>query len=378
MKILEVISDTNIGGAGVLLVNRLRHTDLSVYQTTVILPRGSALIERLRCIDVDIIEINCSFDKSFEIGAIIKYIIKIRKVRPDVINCHGALSARIAAKLCRVPVKICTRHCVFPPRFKNKTLNRIFGYFNSSLSERFIAVAHAARENLLLLGVQKNKISVIINGADPLNIIDSKQARSLKAELGILENECVLVMNARLEAYKGHVWFFEAVKLLIDDGVAIKVLLLGDGTQREALKELSIRYGIDKNVIFIGFVNDVSPYMNIADINVNCSTGTETSSLALSEGMSIGLPAIVSDYGGNPYMVRHGVNGFVCRCYAHTAIAKYVKRLMSDKSLYERMSVAARSRFEKELNASDMTKKTTALYESLYKDFSKRGHIPRK
>ncbi len=376
MKVIEIISDTNIGGAGVLLVNRLKNTDLAKYKTTVLLPCGSALVKRLENLPVDIIEVKCSGDRSFEIAAIFKYLRIFRKLRPDIINCHGSLSARIAAKLGCVPVKICTRHCVFPTKYHNKMLIRVIGYINSSLSDRFIAVAHAARENLLELGVDGAKIDVIINGSQRLYSLDDAQKTAQKKLLGIAENETVLIMNARLEVYKGHLWFFEAVKQLIDDGVKVKVILLGDGSERAHLEDLSKGYGIDKYVIFTGFVNDVAPYMNIAYININCSTGTETSSLALSEGMSIGLPSVVSDYGGNTYMIRHGVNGFVCPCYAHAALAKYVKKLISDKELYSRMSAAAFERFEGELNAASMTQKTTALYESLYQSYQKRGQMP--
>ncbi len=372
MKIAEVITDSNIGGAGVLLANRLHNTDPEIYQTTVLLPRGSALIERLKGLKINIIEMDCCFDASFEFFSIFKYVGVLRALHPDIINCHGALSARIAAKLCRVPVKLCTRHCVFPIKSRNALITRLSGYINSALSDSFIAVAEAARKNLLELGIDGSKIRVIINGARRLPTLDHNEKVKLREMLGIANEEAVLVMNARLEPYKGHIWFFEAVRQLIDDGVRIKVLLLGDGSERERLLKLSKGYAIEKYVIFTGFVNDVAPYMNIADININCSTGTETSSLALSEGMSIGLPAVVSDYGGNPYMVRHGVNGFVCRCYDHIAMAKYVKKLIRDKCLYEQISINARERFESELNARAMTQKTNLLYEGLYKTYEEQ------
>ena len=226
------------------------------------------------------------------------------------------------------------------------------------------------------LGISEQKIAVIINGAERLSAIDGETIALQRKRLGIGDDQTVLVMNARLETYKGHIWFFEAIKELIDEGVPIKVLLLGDGSERAHLSELASAYGIDDAVIFTGFVDNVATYMNLAHININCSTGTETSSLALSEGMSLGLPAIVSDYGGNPYMVRHGENGFVCPVYAHSTLARYVKMLINDSSLYAAMSQAAMRRFETELNAQAMTKNTTALYDGLYLVSKKRGHMP--
>ena len=124
--------------------------------------------------------------------------------------------------------------------------------------------------------------------------------------------------------------------------------------------------GLSPYVRFTGFADDVSPYYNIMDINVNCSVGTETSSLALSEGMSLGIPAVVSDYGGNPYMVRHGVNGLVYPTGRYDILAREIHRLASDERLYRQLSGGAYRRFLTELNAKQMTENTERLYRVLY------------
>ena len=154
--------------------------------------------------------------------------------------------------------------------------------------------------------------------------------------------------------------------MLSDRGIDFKVLLIGDGTQKQGLMELCNELGICDKVIFCGFVDDVAPLMNIVDINVNCSIGTETSSLALSEGMSLGIPSVVSDYGGNPYMVRDGVNGFLYPQGNAEELAKKIL-LLEDKKLYEKLSRGARERFESELNARRMTRLTEKLYSLLLK-----------
>ena len=114
MRIIEAISDTNIGGAGILLVNRLKHTDREKYKTTVLIPKDSRLCQRLADIKVDFVEIDGCRDRSFELSALPQYIREIKKIHPQIINSHGCMTSRVAAYLCRVPVRICTRHCVFP------------------------------------------------------------------------------------------------------------------------------------------------------------------------------------------------------------------------------------------------------------------------
>lgn len=366
IKVIEIISDTNIGGAGVLLLNRLKYTDKQKYSTLVLLPSGSMLVPRLKYLGVRYREISGNADRSMDVRTVRKYVSVFKKIKPDIINAHGCISARIAAWLCCVPVKICTRHCVFPVGKISFARKKIMGALNSFLSDKFIAVAYAAKQNLIELGVNDSKIEVIINGADALRKIPDRERAQIRKKLGIHSGSTVLCMCARLEKYKGHEWFFEAFRILLDNGNDVYAILIGDGSQREYFEGLCVQYGIMERVRFIGFVSDVSPYMNIADINVNCSVGTETSSLALSEGMSLGIPAVVSNYGGNPYMIEHGVNGLVCECYDSRKMADHIFDLINDRELYRRMSLASRERFENELNAQEMTEKTNKLYDRLY------------
>ena len=366
MKIIEAISDTNIGGAGILLLNRLKHTDRKKYVSIVVLPKNSALKPRLEKLGIETVETQYGMDKSFSIRSVIEYIDIIKRINPDIVNSHGCLSSRMAAKICNVPVKICTRHCVYPVIPICKKFKVLIGAFNSCLSDRFIAVAFAAKDNLLEMGVARKKISVIINGAESLEKYSEIEKERIKNELLIPNDIPVLGICARLEACKDHECFFKALKILKSKKIKFVALVIGEGSLRKHLEELCKEYGLSRYVIFTGFIENVSPYINITDIVINCSVGTETSSLALSEGMSLAKPAIVSNYGGNPYMVKNGVNGFVYESSDYHSLAECIERLCMNRELYEKMSHESYKRFKQELNAENMTKKTNKLYDALY------------
>ena len=165
---------------------------------------------------------------------------------------------------------------------------------------------------------------------------------------------------------KAHATFLRAAKLICTSGRDYRFLIVGEGSERHSLESLAKRLGVADSVIFTGFCENITEYMSLFDININCSVGTETSSLALSEGMSLGIPAIASDYGGNPYMVRDGVNGFLYPQGNAEELAKKIL-LLEDKKLYEKLSRGARERFESELNARRMTRLTEKLYSLLLK-----------
>lgn len=368
MKVVEAISDTNIGGAGILLLTRLKQTNRNQYHTVVLLPSGSELKPRLTDIGISTVEVHGCRDRSLDWSSILEFRRILQALKPDLVNCHGCLSCRIAAKWCSVPVSVYTRHCAYPlSGWQTNPLGRlVIGKTQQLLSHRMIAVADAAKENLTDMGVSPNRISVIINGVEGIPQKTVEERVEIRQALRIPPTATVVGICARLEPCKGHRDFLRAAKLLLRKSNQYRFLIIGSGSLAQELKLRCDVDGLSPYVRFTGFADDVSPYYNIMDINVNCSVGTETSSLALSEGMSLGIPAVVSDYGGNPYMVRHGVNGLVYPTGRYDLLAREIHRLASDEALYRRLSRGAYQRFLTELNAQQMTEKTERLYRALY------------
>jgi glycosyltransferase involved in cell wall biosynthesis len=368
IKVVEVISDTNIGGAGILLLSRLEQSERNRFKTTVILPKGSKLCERLNALKIDYIELDGCAEKSLEIFAIPKLYKEIRRLRPHILNSHACLSARVAGKLAKVPVLIQTRHSSFPlSKIYNYRSVRVFtNAVSRLLSDKIIAVAHIVERDLCKMGVDKDRIRVIINGARPLKRSSESEGMRLRESLNIPREATVVGICARLEKCKDHRTFLRAAAILSKSERDYRFLIVGEGSERQNLVSFARRLGIADKVIFTGFCANVSEYMSIFDINVNCSVGTETSSLALSEGMSLGIPAIASDYGGNPYMVKNSVNGFLYPQRNAAALAKRIL-LLEDKKLYHKLASGARNRFDRELNCARMTRLTENLYIELLK-----------
>ena len=368
IKVVEVISDTNIGGAGRLLLARLEESDRLRFDETVILPRASKLCPHLEDLGVKYIEIDGCADRSLDIFAILKLWREIRRVRPHILNSHACLSARIAGRLAGVPTVIQTRHSSFPigRAYDHRAVRAAVRIASRLLSDRIIAVAHIVKRDLLQMGVDADHVSVIINGAKPLKMASASEIEATRERLGIARGERIVGICARLEKCKDHETFLHAAEIICRKSRDYRFLIVGEGTERRALENLAGRLGIAERVTFTGFCENVAEYMNLFYVNVNCSVGTETSSLALSEGMSLGIPAIASDYGGNPYMVRDGVNGFLYPQGNADELARRIL-LLEDDALYRRLSVGAYERFCRELNAKRMTQATEELHVELLK-----------
>ena len=368
IKILNVLTDSNIGGAGRLLVNYLHNFDRTRFDSAVVLPKDSRLIPAVRAEGYDVIETEYGRDKSWDRRAVGELRRIIRDYRPDIVHTHSSLSARVAAWQCGVPARFYTRHCAFePPRklttFPGKQLN---GLMNWVLSTDIVAVAEAAKQNLTDTGVPEKLITVIINGVEPLRETSPEENNALRDELGIGREDFVCGIVARLEDYKGHSYLLESAKTVLASHPGAVFLIVGEGTERERLEKQAAESGIAGQVIFTGFCDDVAPYYGIMDLNLNCSWGTETSSLALSEGMSVGVPAVATTYGGNPYMITEGVNGLLVPEKDAPAMADAILRIMDDPELLKRLSDGARRLYREKFTARAMTEQLEALYEAAY------------
>lgn len=364
MRVLNIISDTNIGGAGRVILNYLRYADRTKFETLVAIPRGSLLKEPLEEADVQVYEVDGMADRSYNKEDVKLLQDLIRQVKPDLVHTHGALSGRIAAKRCHVPV-VYSRHSAFPVPAKLKYppgrwVNKLI---NEHYADHIIAVSPATRDNLVESGISPKKITVVMNGIAPVPETCPEERAALRESLGLEKNTFVFGILARMEDYKGHLYLVHAAKLLKDQGrTNFRVLMAGTGSFEEEVARAVVEMGVDDVVQMLGFRSDVDQLLNILDVQLNASYGTEATSLALLEGMSLGLPSIVSDYGGNPFLVEHGVNGLVFPSQDSLALSKCMTRLMDHPNEVKAMGQRAKERFNAQFTGPVFAQNIERIY----------------
>ncbi len=367
MRVLHVISDQNIGGAGVLLLSLLKHFNTDEVQSFVALPKDSLLRPRVEACGVPVYPLSSLPDRPR--AASVREIKKlIQKTKPEILHTNAAISARISAKLCDLP-SVYTRHCCFPMRGFEATppVRLLKAAVNRSLNSHAIATAEAAAENLSETGVPKERIHIIINGSDPVReISEGERARYMKA-WNLRKGDFTVGLCARMEPYKGHRTLLSAAEILRDCAphIPFRFLLAGDGSEREALLAECYDRGLSEIVHFCGFLEDVAPFYRLLRVNVNCSEGTETSCLAISEGMSASLPTVASNYGGNPAMLGDCKAGFLFRMGDAEALSDCLLQLAEHPILENSMKRAALARYERYYTATRMAQKTAQVYREI-------------
>lgn len=367
LRIIEVSSDTNIGGAGRCLLVLLRELDKEKFSPVAVLPKNSLLKPKVEELGVEVLEVNITPDKSLDFSDIFKFIKIFKKEKPDIVHTHASMSARVAAKFCGIKT-VYTRHSVFPPsKYISKGIGKVInGFINNVFADRIITVADAAKDNLINTGVSSKKIQVVLNGVYPLEEISDKS--ELKKRFGVAEDEKVISIVARLEDIKGHDYFIDAADILLKKGFCAKFFIAGTGTIEEHLKEKVSILEREKDIIFTGFLEDIDNLLRITDVQVNASFGTEATSLSLLEGMSLGIPSVVSDFGGNPGVIKDGENGIIVPQKNAEKLSLAIEKLLSDTELYNNLSKGSKRIFAERFTARKMTEQTEQIYKSLMEE----------
>ena len=295
IKILHVISDSNIGGAGHQLLNLIKGLDRNIFEVIVIVPQNAELKNMLDEIGVKHMGAPYLAERSFSIRAI-WYLYKIiKELRPDIVHTHAALSARIGARFytrCKI---VNTRHCAFPITGRQKKLRwavRIAEWF---LGGTTVAVSALAKERLMQQGVSEKKIMVVNNGIDTsLYKYDEAIRKETRTELGITEDIFCVGHIGRMEPEKNHAFLLEVFKIVLKQRNSVLVLV-GCGTLKKDIQARAKELGIEDNVLFLGTRTDANRLYQCFDVLVMPSSA-EGFGLVAVEAQCSGLGCVLSEH----------------------------------------------------------------------------------
>lgn len=365
-KILNIISDQNIGGAGKCLINMAKYYDKESFLMETAVPAGSSLIPELVALGMNVYEVEAIADRSFSFDDIKTLKKLIKTVDPDLVHTHGAFSGRIAAKRVGKPV-VYTRHSVFdvnpklkkgPGRWLNKAINEHY-------ADAIIAVTEAAKKNLTDAGISPKRIIPLDNGVDPVMRRCDSDVAAFKNQWNIAGDDFVMAILARIETYKGHLLLVEAAAELAAEGRKFKLIIAGTGNFEATVKEAVKARGLADHIIFLGFTKEVPLILSAIDVQMNASYGTEACSMALLEGFSMGVPVIASDYGGNPYAIDDGQDGILFQSRNAKDLAAKIRLLMDDSELRQRLGEKAKEIYLRRFTGEIYARNVEAVYEKV-------------
>lgn len=183
----------------------------------------------------------------------------------------------------------------------------------------------------------KNEINVIYNFIDfeRFNKIDKSHFKKAIAPEG--------------EKIISHTSNFRKVKRVDDVILAFekifkkipsKLLLIGDGPEREGLEILCRKIGLCDHILFLGKQSAVEELLAVSDLFILPSEN-ESFGLAALEAMACGVPVISSNAGGLPELNKHGETGFICEIGDIDDMASKSIHILEDENIHNRFNEAA-------------------------------------
>lgn len=223
--------------------------------------------------------------------------------------------------------------------------NKVHRLFLKRILKAFDAIITVSDYTLSVIKdiypIQESKIKKIIPSVSPDKTAPEESiVKTLKSELGLSMGECVFLTVGRLEERKGHKFVLNAVKDLIERGVKVKYLIIGDGPVKSRLENEITRLNLSSNVFLLGRVSDatLAASYRLADIfimpNVELSNGdTEGCPTVFLEAGFHGLPAIGGNAGGVSDAILHEKTGYIVNPKTGGNMVQVIEELIQNDKL---------------------------------------------
>ena len=355
-KILIVIGSLELGGTEKQILHKLRYLKNNFNFKLLIFQRRGFLYEDFKKLGIEIIDLtDHSFGKIYKYSLIFfRILFTIRKIRPDVVNFYlphsyliGGLTSfffkNISFIMSRRSMNFYQRKFRFIKFIETKILHK---------KMKLIIANSQAIENQLINdeGVPVKKIKVINNFVE---IPDLKK---------ISKKIVNILFIANLIPYKNHKLVIMASNL-IKRNLDYKIHIIGEGEDKysEELKSLVNENKLNNKFIFHGKLANYSKIAQISDIGIS-SSNEEGLSNAIMEYMTLKLPIVATNVGGNQELITNNKNGYLVEKGDYKNFSSYLQKLIISKSLRDRFGKKSYEIVTKSFNVENTTKKYKDLY----------------
>lgn len=377
MKVIHLISGGDSGGAKTHVLSLLQHLNETITAQLVCF-RDGPFADEARSLGIP----------TKIMGG--NHIFKIRRQLAEyihqegfqLIHCHGSRANMIGAMLRGVtglPV-VTTVHSDYKIDYMGRPLARCtFGVINTWALRRLdylIGVSDAMVDLLISRGFPADRFYAIYNGIDFTPAPDQGDRLPYLRALGadVDEESVVVGIAARLNPVKDMSTLIRGFAEAYKSCDKLRLVIAGDGEEREKLGALARELGVEPYVTFAGWISGgMDRFYSALDINVLTSL-SETFSYALTEGARFHLATISTAVGGIPYLIDHGVNGYLIQPRDWRALGEHLAALGRDGDLRRRVGD---SLFEKASTQFSIGKTVeTQLY--IYGEILRRHARPKR
>lgn len=363
IRLALITDEMEAGGSQRQIVNLARHLDRQRFDVTVVyFVNTSHMLDELHAAGVRTLQVEKRrrFDPHF-IGSLVGCL---RRERFDVVHCFS-FSAELWG---------CVAALLLGPGRRPKLLSSIRGRYEwySPLQWRikrwvtqrsFLAVSNSqagADYALERMDLAAERCVVIPNGVE-LPKPDAQASARLRAQFVRDGRSFVLLFVGRLVVHKDVPTLLRGAALAIGQGLAMRLVIAGDGPLRAELEGLARDLGIADSVDFLGERSDVPELLAAGDCLALTSVREGLSNVIL-EAMHRGLPVIASRAGGNVELIEDDATGVLFDVGDAEGLAAQIRRIAGDAQLRARLGHAAEASVARHYSVSAMAHRFASLY----------------
>jgi glycosyltransferase involved in cell wall biosynthesis len=285
----------------------------------------------------------------------------------DLVNVHrgeghalSALTRSLGGP--RLPI-VRTRGDIRPPR------RDIFSRWLNHHGTDAVITANETLRGCYLdqLGVPDGKVSTVPLGIDEQEFKPTGRKALLRQKYGIEEDSVLVGLLGRFSPVKGHLDFIAAAEIVLSRCPEATFLIAGGEAQLTLsdLKRSIDRRRLGEKFLVLGIVEDVREVLEMLDIGVVASVGSEAICRQALEYMAFGLPVVGTDVNAVPETVQDGTNGWIVTPGEPLKMAEAIGRLVSDSDLRKRFGECSRLLVEQEFSLARFALSTEQVYFSL-------------
>lgn len=364
INIMHITYDMRIGGTEMVIKNIIEASDKERFAMSIFCieePLGPWGIDmQNNGVSINSVSRKEGFD--FSVIRAIRKRIKTNGI--NVVHCHQ-YTPWVYGTLATLGLKakvIFTEHGRFYPdssSWKRRFINPVLAAMTDAITAISIATKNALVDYEFL---NASRIQVIYNGIKALP--NSNTQAETRRKYGIDDDTTLLGTIARLDPIKNHPMILRGLKQCVDMGLNVKLMIVGDGEQRQVIEELISNLDLTNHVILTGYISLPADLLAAFDIYLLTSF-SEGTSMTLLEAMSIGKACVVTDVGGNAEVVKHELNGLVIESDNDEHLSLSIKRLMINPLDILKMAKSSKERYSTLFSADKMAFEFSKIYERL-------------
>lgn len=374
MKVLALIDSLEVGGAETSLAAIFERFDETEVVVCHLYP-GDRLRQRFEAAGARVVSLDLAGRYAFR-AAVRRVADLVEAERPDLLLSvlyRSGLVARWTARRTGLPLidsfvndsYAPIRYGGLSPIRRAKLLAvQIIDRLTARWATHFVAVSeHVARTNRRALGVPAERTTVIHRGRDPelYRPASPERRTALRGDLGLGEDERVILNIARLLDRKGQHELISAMPEIVRAQPRARLLIAGEGPERAALERAVADLGLDSRVTLLGTRQDVPDLLAVADVFVTPSH-YEGHGGSLIEAMLAGLPIVATDTPPHRESMEPGVTGLAVPLRDPAALAAAIVSLLDDPERAREMSAAAREAARARFDVAEIARRHEALY----------------